>query len=178
MSQPMDPGDARDAQDLARFGYKQELSRSLGGFSCFAAGFSYISILTGMFQTADTWASCSPARAFIWAWPFVFAGQMMVALQFAELAAHYPIAGSVYQWSKKMSPRAWAWNNGWIYLCAQLVTIPAVARRLAGDPAADLGRLPDHQVLARSGPTPVRTRTSRPTWTRRSRRTACCSARS
>ena len=41
-----------DAHDLATFGYKQELSRSLGSFSSFAAGFSYISILTGMFQTA------------------------------------------------------------------------------------------------------------------------------
>ena len=35
-------------QDLAQFGYKQELDRSLGSFSAFAAGFSYISILTGV----------------------------------------------------------------------------------------------------------------------------------
>ena len=41
-----------DAQQLAQFGYKQELHRTLGSFSSFAAGFSYISILTGMFQTA------------------------------------------------------------------------------------------------------------------------------
>ena len=48
MSEPVQT----DAHDLASFGYKQELSRSLGSFSSFAAGFSYISILTGMFQTA------------------------------------------------------------------------------------------------------------------------------
>jgi hypothetical protein len=41
---------ASDSQDLASFGYKQELHRTLGTFSSFAAGFSYISILTGMFQ--------------------------------------------------------------------------------------------------------------------------------
>ena len=29
-----------DSQDLAEFGYKQELDRSLGSFSSFAAGFS------------------------------------------------------------------------------------------------------------------------------------------
>ena len=115
-----------DSRDLAQLGYRQELHRSLGSFSSFAAGFSYISILTGMFQTAYV-GFLFAGPAFIWAWPFVFAGQMMVALQFAELSAHYPIAGSVYQWSKKMSPRAWAWNNGWFYLCAQIVTIPAVA---------------------------------------------------
>ena len=28
---------------------------------------------------------------------------MMVALQFSELAAHYPLAGSVYQWSKQVA---------------------------------------------------------------------------
>ena len=87
--------------------------------------------------------------AFIWAWPFVFAGQMMVALQFAELAAHYPIAGSVYQWSKKIAGKAWAWNNGWVYLCAQIVTIPAVAVGWQIILPQISDGLPDHQVLAR-----------------------------
>jgi urea carboxylase system permease len=115
-----------DVHDLASFGYKQELHRSLGGFSSFAAGFSYISILTGMFQTAAL-GFLFAGRAFIWAWPIVFFGQMAVALQFAELSAHFPLAGSVYQWSKKLASTPWAWNTGWIYLCAQIVTIPAVA---------------------------------------------------
>jgi amino acid transporter len=113
MSEPVQT----DANDLASFGYKQELSRSLGAFSSFAAGFSYISILTGMFQTAALGFAFA-GRAFIWAWPVVFFGQMMVALQFAELSAHYPLAGSVYQWSKKLAGKSWAWNTGWIYLCA------------------------------------------------------------
>jgi hypothetical protein len=39
-----------DTDHLAGFGYKQELDRSLGKFSSFAAGFSYLSILTGVFQ--------------------------------------------------------------------------------------------------------------------------------
>src|SRR5437763_514004 len=38
-----------DEADLARFGYKQELKRSLGGFSTFAVAFSYISPSTGIF---------------------------------------------------------------------------------------------------------------------------------
>jgi hypothetical protein len=38
-----------DSDELAEFGYKQELDRSLGLFSSFAAGFSYISIMTGCF---------------------------------------------------------------------------------------------------------------------------------
>ena len=39
-----------DVDELAKFGYKQELDRSLGMFSSFAAGFSYISIMTGVFE--------------------------------------------------------------------------------------------------------------------------------
>ena len=39
----------RDAADLASFGYKQELKRSLGPFSSFAVAFSYISPSTGIF---------------------------------------------------------------------------------------------------------------------------------
>ena len=115
-----------DSDDLAQFGYNQKLDRSLGSFSSFAAGFSYISILTGMFQTSYL-GFLFAGPAFLWAWPIVFVGQLMVALQFAELSAHYPLAGSVYQWSKQVAGKSWAWNTGWMYLAAQIVTVPAVA---------------------------------------------------
>ena len=47
---------SRDEDDLARFGYKQELRRSLGVFSSFAVAFSYISPSTGIFALFS-WAS-------------------------------------------------------------------------------------------------------------------------
>src|SRR5438309_5412116 len=115
-----------DSAQLAEFGYKQELHRTLGSFSSFAAGFSYISILTGMFQTAAL-GFLFAGPAFAWFWLVVLFGQFMVALQFAELSAHYPLAGSIYQWSKQVAGKAWAWNTGWMYLCAQIITVPAVA---------------------------------------------------
>ena len=63
----------------------------MGSFSSFAAGFSYLSILTGMFQLFhDGFAHGGPA--FFWTWPIVLAGQFLVALCFAELAAQYPIS--------------------------------------------------------------------------------------
>ena len=40
---------------------------------------------------------------FFWTWPIVIGGQLLVALVFAELASHFPVAGSVYQWSKRLS---------------------------------------------------------------------------
>jgi urea carboxylase system permease len=121
--------DARDRQDLAGFGYKQELDRTLGSFSAFAAGFSYLSILTGMFQMFHLgFAAGGPA--FFWTWPTVFLGQFLVALCFAELAAHYPLSGGVYQWSKHVGSRSIGWMAGWIYLACLVVTLAAVALAL------------------------------------------------
>src|SRR4051794_3979214 len=118
--------DLSDSNDLAGFGYRQELHRTLGGFSSFAAAFSYISILTGMFQLfAFGFGAAGPA--FWWSWILVFAGQFAVALCFAELAARYPIAGSVYQWGKQVAGRSVAWFAGWIMLIASIVTVAAVA---------------------------------------------------
>jgi urea carboxylase system permease len=123
------PDTTTDQQDLAHFGYRQELDRSLGSFSSFAAGFSYISILTGMFQTFHMgYGTGGPA--FFWTWPAVVAGQLLVALCFAELAAHYPVAGSVYQWSKQIGHRAVGWLAGWIFLACLVVTLAAVALAL------------------------------------------------
>ena len=52
---------------------------------------------------------------------------MLVALVFAELASHYPVAGSIYQWSKRLSHRTLGWFTGWFYFWAQVMTVTAVA---------------------------------------------------
>jgi urea carboxylase system permease len=117
---------SQDSQDLAEFGYTQSLDRSIGKFASFAAGVSYISILTGTFQLF--WFGYAfGGPAYWWSWPMVFAGQLMVALSFAELAARYPVAGSVYNWSKRLANPATSWMAGWMMLTASIVTIPATA---------------------------------------------------
>ena len=88
---PEGPTDERDVAELHSFGYKQQLDRSLGSFSSFAAGFSYISVLTGLFELfAFGFANAGPVSW--WTWVVVFGGQFMVALCFAELAGQYPLA--------------------------------------------------------------------------------------
>ena len=115
-----------DNAELAKFGYKQELDRSLGKFSSFAAGFSYISILTGVFQLFG-FGFASGGPAYFWTWPIIFFGQFLVALCFAELAGQYPLAGSVYQWSKQIARPVTSWFAGWIILIGAIVTVAAVA---------------------------------------------------
>ncbi|MFG2530567.1 APC family permease [Streptomyces sp. NPDC048516] len=117
---------SHDDDSLAELGYKPELKRTLGNFHTFAAGISYISILTGTFQLFY-FGIAHGGPAYWWSWPMVFLGQLMVALCFCELAARYPVAGSVYNWSKKLGGPHIGWLGGWMMLTATMVSLSAVA---------------------------------------------------
>jgi amino acid transporter len=67
---------------------------------------------------------------FIWTWPVVALGQFIVALNFAEVSSHYPVAGSVFQWTKFLAGRTYSWFSGWIYLFAGILTVTAVVATL------------------------------------------------
>jgi len=71
------------------------------------------SVSTGTFSLF-IWAWLLLSRLF-WSWPIVALGQTLVALNFAELSSHFPIAGSIYQWSKRLSGHSLGWFTGWIY---------------------------------------------------------------
>jgi urea carboxylase system permease len=116
----------RDEALLQQFGYKQELRRTLGFLSNFAVAFSYISVSTGTFSLFYL-GILAGGPAFFWTWPIVAIGQFIVALNFAELSSHFPIAGSIYQWSKRLSGHTLGWFTGWIYFFAGVLTITAVA---------------------------------------------------
>src|ERR1039457_2228304 len=92
-------GHERDAADLAQFGYKQELKRSLGTFSSFAVAFSYISPSTGIF-TLFALGLTTLGGVFIWTWPGVALAHFLIAPNSAGFPSHYPVAGSVFQWTK------------------------------------------------------------------------------
>jgi amino acid transporter len=120
---------SRDEHDLAQFGYKQELKRSLGVFSSFAVAFSYISPSTGIFALFFLGLT-TVGGVFIWSWPIVAIGQLIVALGFAELSSHYPVAGSVFQWTKFLAGKTYSWFTGWIYLFAGILTVASVCATL------------------------------------------------
>ena len=123
------PDPPRPDSDLAHFGYRQELHRSLGRYASFAAGFSFISVLTTVFQFfAFGYAFGGPV--FFWTWPAVLIGQLTVAACFAELAARYPISGAIYQWSTRLSTPSFGWFAGWIMVIGQIVVVAAAALAL------------------------------------------------
>ncbi|MCW2594725.1 MAG: putative amino-acid permease [Jatrophihabitans sp.] len=118
--------DATDTHDLATFGYEQKLHRAIGSYGSFAAGFSFVSILTTVFQLFSFGFGFG-GPSFFWTWPIVFIGQMLVALCFAELASRYPISGCIYQWATRLGGALWGWMAGWLMLVAQVVTVAAAA---------------------------------------------------
>ncbi|GAB4006077.1 amino acid permease [Nocardioides ultimimeridianus] len=118
--------DIAASSDLSHFGYRQQLSRRVGTFASFAAGFSFVSILTTVFQLFGLGYSFG-GTAFFWTWPVVFAGQLLVALCFAELAARYPISGAIYQWSRRFGGATLGWFAGWTMIVAQIITLAAAA---------------------------------------------------
>jgi urea carboxylase system permease len=117
---------ARDDAHLRSLGIKPELRRTLGFLSNFAIAFSFISVSTGSFGNFGYGIGMG-GPMFFWTWPIIILGQTLVALVFAELASHYPVAGSIYQWSKRLSNRTLGWFTGWFYFWAQVVTVTAVA---------------------------------------------------
>jgi urea carboxylase system permease len=115
-----------DDADLSALGYEPSLHRKLGRYASFAAGFSFVSILTTIFQLfAFGYSFAGPS--FFWTWPVVLIGQLLVALNFAELAARYPLSGAVYQWARRVGGETVGWFAGWFMALAQVVTAAAAA---------------------------------------------------
>ncbi|MCU1594758.1 MAG: putative amino-acid permease [Frankiales bacterium] len=123
---PTTHSSAEDTDDLSSFGYSQQLHRTIGSYGSFAAGFSFVSILTTVFQLFF-FGFAFGGPSFFFTWPIVFGGQILVALCFSELAARYPISGCIYQWATRLGGKAWGWAAGWLMLVAQVCTVAAAA---------------------------------------------------
>ena len=119
-----------DSSELAKFGYKQDLKRSMRKFSSFAVSFSLISILTGIF--ANFHFGYSEVGNFIpLSWIIVFAGQFIVALLMAELSVNYPISGYGYQWTYRLVGPKLGFITGWLLLLQFLTGFPGICRALS-----------------------------------------------
>lgn len=130
--------DRSAAEDLERFGYEQTLRRGFNLWSVFALSFAFISPIVALYAIFGlSFAAGGPA--FWWGFPLVLAGQLLVALVFAELASIWPLAGGVYQWSRQMISNGYGWFAGWAYMWTLVIAMAAVAYGAAGFLAALLG---------------------------------------
>jgi amino acid transporter len=109
VSPPTDPDDRL----LGRFGYRQRFQRSLKPFESFGVVFSFISITMALFVSFGFLLGVAGPRG-IWIWPIAFAGQLLVCLICAAMAAKIPVAGVSYQWGSRLANPSVGWWLGWL----------------------------------------------------------------
>ncbi|MBU7317881.1 amino acid permease [Paenibacillus oleatilyticus] len=116
----------KDKQDLNKFGYAQELLRSMGGFSNFAISFSIISILTGAVSLYGHGLTYGGPGMMGFGWPIVALFVMFVAAAMAELASAIPTAGALYHWAAILKNKRWGWYTAWINLIGQIGIVAGI----------------------------------------------------
>jgi amino acid transporter len=111
---PTDPPPTdSDGQLLRRFGYRQVFQRTLRPFESFGVAFSFISITMALFVSFGFLLTVAGPRG-IWIWPIAFAGQFLVCLVCAALAAKIPVTGIHYQWGSRLANPSVGWWLGWL----------------------------------------------------------------
>jgi amino acid transporter len=114
-----------DDQLLRRFGYRQRFLRTLRPFESFGLGFSFISITMALFVSFGFLLSVAGPRG-IWIWPIAFAGQLLVCLVCAALAAKIPLSGISYQWGARLANPSVGWWLGWLSFSTLTILTVAV----------------------------------------------------
>ncbi len=137
---------AADA-DLAQFGYKQQLNRSLGAYTSFALAFSMISVTTTVFtQFGEPFQAIGGIA--IWMWFPVGAGVVLLSLVYGHLAARLPVTGFAYQWASRIVSPNYGWFTGWNAQLCTLVGSAGIAEALASVFAPDVWSTPTHWDIA------------------------------
>jgi len=108
-----DPPTDSDDRLLRRFGYRQVFQRTLKPFESFGVAFSFISITMALFVSFGFLLTVAGPRG-IWIWPIAFAGQFLVCLVCAALAAKIPVTGIHYQWGSRLANPSVGWWLGWL----------------------------------------------------------------
>jgi amino acid transporter len=106
-----------DDRELRSFGYEPQLNRSMGLFSSLSISISCMCITAGIF-TVYAYSLGIVGPAFVWTWPIVAIGQILVALVLADLAGRIPISGYAFQWTSRLVNSDYGWFVGWAGLMA------------------------------------------------------------
>jgi amino acid transporter len=106
-----------DDSELRSFGYEPQLNRSMGLWSSLSISISCMCITAGIF-TVFAYSLGTVGPVFIWTWPIVAVGQILVTLVLCELAGHMPLSGYAFQWTSRLQNSHYGWFVGWAGLMA------------------------------------------------------------
>ncbi|RUS14819.1 amino acid/polyamine transporter I, partial [Endogone sp. FLAS-F59071] len=106
-----------DEAILAKLGYKQELSRSISGFSNFAISFGCLSVLAGLTPLYGSALLSGGTVVVTWGWLIVACLTMFIGLSLAEICSAFPTTGGLYFWVSRLATSEWVplacWLTGW-----------------------------------------------------------------
>jgi len=129
----------RDAEQLQKMGYAQQLLRDMGGFANFALSFSIISVLTGAVTLYGHGLKYGGPLQMLAGWPVVTVLTLAIAASLAELASAYPTAGALYHWSAILGGRGAGWLTAWLNTVGQFAITAGIDYGLSEFLAAMLG---------------------------------------
>lgn len=107
------------------------LRREFTLLSSFAFAFAFISPIVALYGIFGL-ALSTAGPSFWWGFLLVFAGQLLVALVFAMLVSRWPLEGSIYQWTSRLSGPTAGWFAGWAYFWTLVIAMATVALGAAG----------------------------------------------
>lgn len=121
----------RDTKRLHELGYKQELARSMSGFTNFAISFTIISVLAGTLTLFGFGLNVAGPSALAYGWPIVSIFAIAVAASMAEISSAYPTAGGLYYWASKLGGSGWGWFTAWFNVIGQIAVTAGIDYGLA-----------------------------------------------
>lgn len=121
----------RDAEQLQRLGYTQELLRSMSGFQTFALSFSIISILTGAVTLYGTGLRFGGPLVMTAGWWLVALLTLTVAASLGQLASSFPTAGALYHWATILGGPGWGFFTAWFNTIGQVAITAGIDYGLA-----------------------------------------------
>jgi amino acid transporter len=90
--------------------------------SAFALSFADLSPIVGIY-TVFAIGLVAAGPAFLWAFPLVLIGQLLVCCVFGNLVSKWPLQGSVYAWSRELIGPRYGWFTGWAYMWGLTLTL-------------------------------------------------------
>ena len=141
----------RDAEQLRRLGYAQQLLRDMGGFANFALSFSIISVLTGAVTLYGHGLRFGGPLEMTLGWPLVSLLTLPVAASLAQLASSYPTAGALYHWAAILGGRGAGFFTAWLNCIGQFAITAGIDFGLSQFVVALLGLPPERTVWVYAG---------------------------
>ncbi|WP_197381769.1 APC family permease [Mycolicibacterium mengxianglii] len=102
------------------------MRREFTTWSAAMLGFVFVSPIVAMYMVFGLGLAAA-GPGFWWALVVVLIGQVLIAVTFGVLASRWPMAGGVYQWSRRLLGSVYGWFAGWAYMWTLIVTMTAVS---------------------------------------------------